>query len=134
MAINIFGLCVTIIATLFKVISSEGFSLVEFVFFRCVSALILSITWNVSSGLNPVKLFPVDKKYRLFIRSLFGHSSFIFFCTAVPLAPLSLLMIIFNTCPFWISIVAFCLLKERVIGVEIVGMCVCFAMVIVIAS
>lgn len=134
MAINIFGLCVTIIGTLFKVISSEGFSIVEFIFFRCVACITVAIAWNAWSGLNPIKLFPGDKKYRFYIRSLFGHASFIFFCTAVPLAPLSLLMIIFNTCPFWISIVAFCLLKEPIIRVEVVGMCICFAMVVVIAS
>ena len=52
---------------------------------------------------------------------------------AAPLAPLALVMVFWQTNPFWISIVAFCLLKEPLVRLEIIGMIICFAAVVVIA-
>ena len=57
-AINIFGIAITVMGVLWKIAASEGFNVVEFTFFRCLSALIVSIIWNMILGLNPFKLFP----------------------------------------------------------------------------
>mmetsp|Transcript_28918 Transcript_28918/g.35757 ORF Transcript_28918/g.35757 Transcript_28918/m.35757 type:complete len:144 (-) Transcript_28918:282-713(-) len=42
-------------------------------------------------------------------------------------------MVCWQTSPFWISIFAFCILRERVFIVEIVAMIICFSAVIIIA-
>ena len=52
---------------------------------------------------------------------------------AAPLAPLALIMVFWQTNPFWISIVAFFLLKEQIVRLEIIGMMICFTAVVVIA-
>ena len=120
-------------SVIYKILAKSGFHIVEFTFFRCLSAFVVSIIWNLISGLNPIKHFPKGKECHIIFRSLMGHTSFTSFNLAVPFAPLSLIMILFNTSPFFMSIIAFCLLKEPIICVEIVGMFVCFGAVIAIA-
>ena len=62
-----------------------------------------------------------------------GHLYFIFMNIAAPLAPLSLVMIFAQTSPFWTTIIAYFVLSEAVIHVEIIGMIICFAGVVAIA-
>ena len=50
------------------------------------------------------------------------------------MAPLSLVMVCWQTSPFWISIIARVWLKEPIMILELIGMFICFAMVGVIAS
>ena len=57
-AINVFGIAFTVMGVLYKIIAREGFHVVEFTFFRCVSAIIVSGLWNVILGVNPFKNFP----------------------------------------------------------------------------
>ena len=52
---------------------------------------------------------------------------------AAPLAPVSLIMLFYQTQPFWISLSAFCILRERIHCCEIIGMVICFTAVVVIA-
>ena len=52
---------------------------------------------------------------------------------AVPLAPLSLIMVFMQTSPFWVSILAYCLLSEPIYRLEIVAMLICFGAVVTIA-
>lgn len=48
------------------------------------------------------------------------------------MAPISLIMIIRQTNPFWTSLVAYKLLAEPILRFEVVGMLICFTAVIVI--
>ena len=50
------------------------------------------------------------------------------------MAPLSLVMVCWQTNPFWISIIALVWLREPIMKLELLGMVICFAMVGVIAS
>lgn len=54
-----------------------------------------------------------------------GQICFVLFMTSVSLLPLSLHMIIYQTSPFWTSILAYFLNKESIQGFEFVGMVLC---------
>ena len=49
------------------------------------------------------------------------------------MAPISLIMICWQTSPFWISIIARIWLKEPIVYLELLGMIICFVMVGLIA-
>ena len=54
------------------------------------------------------------------------------FNVCLSLIPLSLLVIIFQTSPFWISILGYFVNYEPIVGIEVIGMVVCFIGVVVI--
>ena len=51
----------------------------------------------------------------------------------VSMAPVSLVVVCRSTSPFWISIIARCTLKEPILWLELIGMAICFVMVVLIA-
>ena len=53
--------------------------------------------------------------------------------TGVKMLPMSLVIVCYQTSPFWISIIARIWLKEKIILLEIIGMIICFCMVGAIA-
>ena len=67
-------------------------------------------------------------------RCLSGQFNFVLLNMAVSLAPISLVMVLWQTSPFWISILSFLVLREPIVCLEIVSMIVCFAAVALIAS
>ena len=132
-AINICAISLTVMSLLYKIVAVDGVSIVEFTFFRSVSAGIIACIWNATVCMNPFKQFPSDWKWTLFIRVVAGHTGFALFNLAVPLAPLSLIIILFNTSPFWISIIGCLFLKENLMCLEAIAMVICFGAVVVIA-
>ena len=62
-----------------------------------------------------------------------GHLNFYFMNMAASMAPISLAMVVMQTAPFWISIIARVWLKEPIIYLELIGMFICFSMVGLIA-
>ena len=117
----------------YKTIAEDGFRVVEFTFFRNVSGLIFSSIWLLILGYNPFKMFPSDKKCIFFWRIMTGQVGFLILNLAVPITPLSLIMVIWSTSPFFVSIIAFFMLSEPVYPLEILAMAVCFSAVVVIA-
>ena len=67
-------------------------------------------------------------------RCISGQGNFLLLAVAAPLAPLALIMVFWQTSTFWISIVAFLLLKEPIIALEMLSMIICFGAVVVIAT
>ena len=120
-------------SVLYKIIAKEGFNVIEFTFFRCISALLVSSVWNAIVKVNPFGLFPWERKGTLALRSVMGHLSFTLINLAVPLAPLTLIMVVFQTNPFWITLIAFCILREPIVHFEFIGILLCFGAVILIA-
>ena len=133
-AMNLSALSTVFMTATWKVIAVEGFSIVDFSLLRNIAALAGGLIWCHMSGLNPLKNFPWDRSNAFFWRCLTGHLYFIFMNAATPLAPISLVMVITQTCPFWISLIAYFALGEPIIALEIISMIVCFMAVIVIAS
>ena len=131
---NLSALSTVLMTATWKVVSVEGFSIVDFALLRNLAALASGIVWCYKSGLNPFKNFPWERGYAVFFRCLTGHLYFILMNMATPLAPISLVMVITQTSPFWISLIACFMLGEPIIALEIISMIVCFTAVIVIAS
>ena len=106
---------VTTQGVLFKIVAKEGFSIIEFVFFRCVFTIVISVLWSFFLNINPFKNFPWEKKWVLCMRIITGHVAFTLLNIAITLSSLSLVMVILQTNPFWLSIIAFCILSEPII-------------------
>ena len=66
-------------------------------------------------------------------RILVGQTCFVLMNMAAPLAPVSLIMVCYTTSPFWTSIVARLILKERIVPLEIIAIIICFSMVVLLA-
>jgi len=77
----------------------------------------------------------MPKKYRktLIARALIGQVGFILFTICLALLPLSLQMIMFQTNPFWASILAYFMNGESISRIEYIAMIVCFGSVLGIA-
>ena len=70
----------------------------------------------------------------LILRIIFGLSGFCIFKIAVGFLPLSLLMIVSQTNPFWTSVLSYLTIRERIRRFEVVAMVLCFAGVVFIAG
>ena len=132
-AMNIAAFSTTAMTATYRIVGRD-FHAAEFNLLRNMISLIAACIWCACSGYNPLKLFPSDKKGILLTRCLSGQANFLLLNLAAPLAPLALIMVFWQTSPFWISIVAFCWLSEPIIPLELVSMVLCFSAVIVIAT
>ena len=130
---NLCNICVTGMTASFRTIEEEGFHPADFHLIRSTLSIVLAAVWCACSGINPIKQFPSTKKSPLFWRTFSGQINFVLLILAAPLAPVSLIMLFYQTQPFWISISAFCVLRERIHCCEIIGMVICFSAVVVIA-
>ena len=101
---------------------------------RNITSLVIASIWCCYSGYQPLKLFPWNKKYSLLGRSYAGQSNFVLLNLGISMAPISLVMVVWQTNPFWVSIMAYFMLKEAMYKSEIIAMFVCFSLVAVIAS
>lgn len=131
--INIQAVCPTFITGLFRIVAKEGFHQADFNLYRNVLALIVAIVWCLIAKVNPFKDVPRNRIKNVFGRMFFGQANFVLMTLAAPLAPISLIMVIWQTNPFWISLFAFCLFGEKIMCVEIIGIVICFSAVAVIA-
>lgn len=129
---NLFALTATIQGGLFKHIAKQGVSVIEFCFFRNVFIGGLASFQSCYKKQNPFKGFPKHLVKDLIIRSLAGQITFALLNYSFTLLPISTGVIIIQTNPFWISILACFLLKERIRLIEIVGIMICFGGVIMI--
>ena len=63
----------------------------------------------------------------------FGLANFYLLNSAVTMAPLALVMVIWQMNPFWITIIAYFLLSEQIILIELIGIFISFGAVVMIA-
>jgi drug/metabolite transporter (DMT)-like permease len=77
----------------------------------------------------------VPKKLRgwILVRIIFGLTSFCCFTFCIGLLPLSLLMVLVQTNPFWTAVLAYFLNNELLSKLEIVGMLISFMGVMTIS-
>ena len=73
-------------------------------------------------------------KSKILVRCLSGQTNILLLYVAAPMAPLALLMVLWQTNPFWISILAYLMLNEPIMKLEIISMLFCFGAVVVIAT
>lgn len=62
-AVNVCALTVTLFAACFKDASHDGFRVIEFQLIRNFNAFLLSVTWCLCGGYNPIKEFPSKMKH-----------------------------------------------------------------------
>ena len=132
-SINLQAICATAMTATFRLIAQEGFHAIDYNLVRNVQGLFLAAIWLFVAGQNPLTLFPRDQKLTLFFRMVCGQLNFMMLMLAAPLAPLSLIMVCYLTSPFWVSIIAFFALGERIIVAEVFAILICFSAVVVIA-
>jgi len=77
---------------------------------------------------------PAQFRKLLAARSFFGMAGSVLGVASLIFIPISLQTIIFQTNPFWSSLIAYFALKEAIGRLEIFGMIVCFAGVMIIAT
>jgi drug/metabolite transporter (DMT)-like permease len=91
-------------------ILSDDISALEIVFFRNIIGVVL-ILYALKH--TPPKLFS-NKIYLLFTRGMFGFMAMILFFYTITVIPLGEAITLNKTSPFFVSILAFLLLKEKV--------------------
>ena len=120
---------------LFKLVEKEGdFNPAEFLLLDLVGICKASLIWCACAGYNPLKMFPWKKKWSLILRSFASCSAFFLQIWAVSRVPVSIVMVCFQTYPFWVSLLGRVWLKEPIMWLELLGMLICFGMVGTIAS
>ena len=77
-------------------------------------------------------MIPVDQKATLLTKCLAAQGTFILVIIAAPLAPLTLINVMLQTSPFWISLGACCFICERINPVNLMGITVCFCAILII--
>lgn len=78
----------------YKVIGQEGFLSTDYTLLRnCISAT-FAILWLLCLRINPIKMFPWDKKFHFAALCLTGQATFFLLKYTAPMAPISLIMII----------------------------------------
>lgn len=117
---------------IFKLLAKSGVSVIEFMFFRNAANLILNFPIMKYYGVNPLKDTNGELNW-IIARTVVGQLCFICFQTSVVVNPLSLQLILLQTSPFWTSLLALWLVKERVRASEYVAMTLCFIGIIGIA-
>lgn len=129
---NIFTLCATIVNILFKYISRYGVSVFEFFLWRNVFNL---IAINAVVRMQKVDVKQVTKRELMWIvlRAVVGNSCFVMINYSLTINSMSIQSILFQTNPFWTSIMAVFLLRESVMMYEYVAMGICFLGVVGIA-
>lgn len=130
---NSFALCTTIQGVMFKYVAKQGVSVIEFSFFRNAWIAVVALIQACYKKLNPYKGFPKSLVKDLMVRSIVGQITFALLNISLTLLPISTALIIIQTNPFWISILACLMLRERIRLIEIVGIFVCFGGVTMVA-
>ena len=83
--------------------------------------------------INPITGFPRNLVKDLIIRVVAGQLTFGIINFTISLISIGTALILFETNPFWVAILACLVLKERVQLIEVVGMFICFGGVLMIA-
>ena len=93
----------------------------------CIPSLLMWVKKTKPTVLRP------QAKW-LIARILFGLSGFCVFKISIRFLPLSLIMIVFQTHPFWTSVLSYLVLREEMKRFEVGAMVLCFSGVVCIAG
>ena len=83
--------------------------------------------------INPCEGLSKWQYFLLVVRGLQGFSCFLGTMWSLTMIPLSISVLIFNTSPFWVSIMGFCCNNEGFAWLDVAVMGICLACVIGIA-
>ena len=129
---NICAIASAAVGVMWKVLSAQKVEIFEFLLTRSVMNATIFAGMIRLNGMSPLK--DTNKQVNwLYARAIAGQTSFCMFLLATSLLPLSLNMIIYQTSPFWTSILALWINGEPIYKFEYAAMALCFAGVIGIA-
>ena len=130
---NIFAISATGQGVIFKYVAKQGVSIIEYMFFRnfCIGTIAgMQLCYSKRSPINGI---PPESVKDLIVRCIAGQVTFALINYTITLISMGTSLILFQTNPFWVSILACLLLSEKIKLVEILGIFVCFGGVIMIA-
>jgi len=111
---NVFSLVQACGSILFKFLSKKGVSVAEWMLWRNSFNFIAILVIAKSLGVSVTKNVPREQLPWLWGRGVLGQVCFAVFSYSLTILPLTLHMIIFQTSPFWVSILAYLLNKEKI--------------------
>jgi len=129
---NLFCICTTAVGCIFKKLAEEGVSNLDFAIFRALVGLFCISLYNWYLGSKPWEEIPRRHYAKMFARSLGGTWGFILYTYIITILPLTLTTVVFQTNPFWMSVLGICFLGERIMKVEIIGIVLCFGGVVMV--
>lgn len=109
-------------------------TLLEYTLLRNLAIVAIAISIAFVKGVDFARALPSDKTLVMLGRALGGFSVSLLVNESLELIPFSLLVILFQTNPFWTAALSHCFNGEKVKLFEVFGMLICFAGVIVIAN
>ena len=122
-----------IVQVISKICTNTGVHILDFCFLRSSSNFLCGILPAIFWKKHFINDMPRNMMFALFRRSLSGVSSFTCMVYAMSMIPLFISNIVFNTMPFWTSILLYFWLKEKVTKYDLICMFGCFVGVIIIA-
>lgn len=131
--INLFALTITLQAAIFKHLNRKGVSIIEYIFVRNIWIGGVAGIQAYFKKMNPFRRFPTHLMKDLIARSFAGQITLALLNVTVTLLPMGTAMILIQSNPFWMSILACLMLNERIRPIEIGGIIVCFVGVLLIA-
>ena len=133
---NLFCLANTGQCVLYKILDERHVaSLLEYTLFRNLMIMGISLILVMCQGRNPItaglEMEGWEKKLLLF-RAILGWLITFAINACLTMIPFTLLVILFQTSPFWTSIMGYKYNNEPLYKVEIIGMILCFIAVVAI--
>ena len=112
-AMNAFAVFVTCVSVFFKYANRYGVSPWEFQLYRSFIMLVLSVPMLLFNKVNPFR--DTFGKFKVVVlRCVVGQALFMGFVYAITIIPLSLHIILWQTNPFWASLLGYFINKEPV--------------------
>ena len=119
--------------SLAKIGTNSGIHVLDLVLFRNMMNFLVSSVALVYSGKHAIKDVPANLRGVLLLRIAIGMFGFAIFMQGLKIVPIFISSIIMNTRPFWVSILGYFVLHEKVTKFEIICISGCFIGVILIA-
>ncbi len=114
-----------------KAVSHTGLATQQVMFFQNIAALLILLPWILRQG---KEVFIPGNKSLVFLRAILGISSMYLFFLAVRLAPLVNAVLLQNTAPLFIPLLALILFKKRIALKVIASMIIGFIGVMLVLN
>ena len=132
---NLYCVFNTVQSVIYKLlVLQQKVTLLEYVVIRNLVVVLFSIALLTTMHIDPWITLPSDKRAIVVARGMTGVVTVLLINWSLELIPFSLMVILFQTTPFWTSVLSFFVNKEPIFPVDLVGMILCFVAVFIIAT
>jgi drug/metabolite transporter (DMT)-like permease len=130
--INTYNFTLILYQSLAKMITNSGCDVIDLCFIRTTINFVIALFVVIGTKQDVIDI-PKEHRSLLALRCIVGLIGFTCNVYTVSLIPLFLTSIIFNTSPFWTSIMQYCTAGVSISYSEMIGMLGCFGGVIVLS-